>query len=88
MIHEVVEISELKRNGVRIDRETVVNLGQSNLMYRVHLRALEYEIEFCLRRGDLAWIRARADDVRSHLKEGRLDKDLAEAYRRFLQRLT
>ena len=87
MIHEVVEISELKRGGVRIDRETVVNLGQSDQMYQAHLKAIECEVEFALRQGNLPWIRARADDVRSWLEHKCLNKEMAGAYARLLQRL-
>jgi hypothetical protein len=53
MIHELVEISELKKMGRRIDRRVVVNSPRT-VIYEAHLFAMEFEMDYALKRGDLA----------------------------------
>ena len=57
LVHEVVEVSELKKMGVPVDRETVMRHYPE--VYRAHLTALEYELRYALSRGDHDWLRRR-----------------------------
>ncbi|MFH2111148.1 MAG: hypothetical protein ABIJ47_07825 [Candidatus Bathyarchaeota archaeon] len=66
VVHEVVEIGELKEAGVRIDRGTVVGAPRE-LIYAAHFRALDAELGVALRRGDLEWVRVRVGNHYGHL---------------------
>jgi hypothetical protein len=58
MVHEVVEIRELKKLGVSIDVETVMTASKENV-YGSHFKAMVKEIEFALSRGDVQWVQTR-----------------------------
>ena len=58
VVHEVVEIGELKRAGLRIGRRTVVD-SPRELIYAAHFRAYGVELEAALGRGDVEWVRIR-----------------------------
>lgn len=66
VVHEVVEIGELKVAGVRIDGKTVVGAPRE-LIYAAHFRALDVELGVALERGDVAWVRSRVGNHYRHL---------------------
>ena len=61
VVHEVVEIGELKGAGVRIDGRTEVTAPRE-LIYAAHFRAYGVELEVALGRGDMVWVRTRIDN--------------------------
>jgi hypothetical protein len=77
MIHELVEISELKKPGRRIDRRVVVDSPRT-VIYKAHLFAMEFEMDYALKRGDLAWVKKRIGHHRGVLFD---DPNLPEAMR-------
>jgi len=87
MAHEVVEVSELKRSGVRIDSRTVRRLGLARQMYEAHLKAAEYELELALRDKETSWIRSRLRDMQVWLKDEHLPKQLVPRCRDLVDRL-
>jgi len=77
MLHEVIEISELKKKGIKINKETLVNYS-SSIIYEAHFTAVEYEIKYAFDRGDLAWIRLRLTHAKGWLKDENLPKRLTK----------
>lgn len=57
MVHEIVEISELKEMGIVIDKQTVMKHYPK--VYEAHLTAMDYELTFALNNRDYEWIKER-----------------------------
>lgn len=70
LIHELVEISELKRMGRKIDRAVVMETPRT-LVYTAHFNAMETELKYALHKRDTYWAKIR---LRQH-KESVLDDD-------------
>lgn len=45
IIHEVVEISELKKKGLKIDQKVIVDSPKEHI-YNAHFTAMEIELEY------------------------------------------
>ncbi len=58
MVHEIVEISELKKKGVPIDKKTLMD-SPKTVIYDAHLSAMEFEMGYASRKGDIEWLRIR-----------------------------
>jgi len=58
MIHELVEISELKKLGARINKRVIVD-SPKTMIYAAHFTAMETELNYALLRGDTFWARCR-----------------------------
>jgi hypothetical protein len=58
MIHELVEISELKKMGRRIDKRVLVD-SPKEVTYRAHFFAQEFEMNFALNKNDYYWVKLR-----------------------------
>jgi hypothetical protein len=58
MIHEVAEISELKKLGRKIDKHVIMDTPRS-AFYTTHFNALETELRFALYKGDTYWVKFR-----------------------------
>jgi hypothetical protein len=70
MIHELVEISELKRMGRKIDEHVIMETPKIPF-YTAHLTAIETELKYALYKGDTYWAKIR---LKQH-KESVLDDD-------------
>ncbi len=70
MIHELVEISELKRIGRKIDKRVIMETPKIPF-YTTHFDAMETELKYALYKSDTHWARIR---LRQH-KESVLDDD-------------
>jgi hypothetical protein len=57
MLHEIVEISELKKMNVIIDKQTITKHYPK--VYEAHLTAMDYELTYALNNGDYGWIKHR-----------------------------
>jgi len=75
MIHELVEISELKKMGRTISKQVIVNLPKT-VIYDVHCTAIERELEYALHKKDLAWVKNRLRQHKESVLEG--DPNLPE----------
>jgi len=65
LIHEVVEICELKKQGVSIDRRTVIEHYSD--VYKAHIKALDIELSYAYINNDIEWINSRIDTVAKQL---------------------
>jgi len=70
MIHELVEISELKNLGRKIDKRVIMETPKIPF-YAAHLNAMETELRYALHKRDTYWMKIR---LRQH-KESVLDDD-------------
>jgi hypothetical protein len=70
MIHELVEMSELKKQGRRIDKHVIMETPKIPF-YTAHFNAMETELQYALHKRDTCWAKIR---LRQH-KEGVLDDD-------------
>jgi len=66
IIHEVVEIGELKKMGRRIDRRVLVESSKT-IIYTAHFFAMELEMDYALRKKDYSWLKLRLGHHRSVL---------------------
>ncbi len=66
MIHEVVEINELKKKGVPINKQTVLMIHPN---YETHYTATEYELDYALDKEDFDWLKVRINHAKSWLKD-------------------
>jgi len=70
MVHELVEISELKKMGQTIDKRVIVD-SPKTIIYDAHLTAMEIELNYALYKRDYFWVKIR---LRQH-KESILEND-------------
>jgi hypothetical protein len=70
MIHELVEISELKKIGRKIDKQVIMETPKIPF-YTAHFNAMETELKYALHKRDTYWAKIR---LRQH-KESVLDDD-------------
>lgn len=70
LIHELVEISELKRRGRRIDKHAIMGTPKIPF-YTAHFDAMETELKYALYKRDTYWAKIR---LRQH-KESVIDDD-------------
>lgn len=68
MIHEFVEIGVLKKRGVPIHKRTLID-SPKTVIYEAHLSAMEFEMGYALRKGDLEWLRIRLGHHRNVLDD-------------------
>lgn len=62
VVHEIVEIDEAKRKGLRITKDVIVrHMEAINDAHRV---AAEVELRIAASEGDLAYVASRAEDLR------------------------
>ena len=67
MLHEVVEISELKKKNVPIDRQTILKFYPE--VYMAHFTALDYELTYALEKKNYEWFKRRFRNLRSQLDD-------------------
>lgn len=66
MIHELVEVYELKRMGISIGWETAVRYPSK--AYEAHLTAAEVEFSIAGEEGDQGWLERRLRDAECWLR--------------------
>jgi hypothetical protein len=60
MIHELVEMSELKKMGKTINKRTIMESPKTTI-YEAHFTAMEYELNQALLMEDCSWIGTRLE---------------------------
>lgn len=70
MVHELVEINELKKMGRTINKRVIVD-SPKTVIYDAHFTAMETELNYALHKKDYFWVKTR---LRQH-KESVLDND-------------
>ena len=70
MVHELVEINELKKMGRTIDKRVLID-SPKTVIYDAHLTAMQTELNYALYKRDYFWVKIR---LRQY-KESVLDDD-------------
>lgn len=70
LVHELVEINELKKMGRTINKRVIVD-SPKTVIYDAHLTAIETELNYALHKKDYFWVKIR---LRQH-KESVLEND-------------
>jgi hypothetical protein len=86
-LHEVIEISELKKKGIPINEVTTVNCPLKTT-YEAHMTAVEYEIKYALKREDLAYVKLRLMHMREWLKDENIPKELTPKLKSMVEKLS
>jgi len=68
MIHEVVEISELKKLGIPINEDTVMR-GYPSPICETHYTATVREFDYALRKRNYDWLKVRMKHAKSWLED-------------------
>jgi hypothetical protein len=76
MIHEVVEISELKKLGIPIEKQTVMMSHPK--LYENHCKATEYELDYALSKGKYDWLKVRMNHAKSWLEDPNMPQHLIQ----------
>ena len=83
--HELIEIAELRKMGLKITKDVVVeNLEQ---VYRAHLRAGEVEMEIAQRMGAYEHLRDRLQAVENWVDDPLVPQALKPAYAALFERV-
>jgi hypothetical protein len=78
MVHELSEMSELKKMGRRIDKRVIVD-SPKTVIYKAHFRAMELELEYAMFKKDYFWVKFRLKQHRESVLED--DPNLPELLR-------
>jgi hypothetical protein len=82
LIHELVEISEWKRRGMKIYKGLIIDAPRT-LVYTIHYTALEKELEYALQKGDRKWVEMR---VKNSLEDPYIPEELKPYAKNILER--
>ena len=61
MVHELVEISELKKMGRTINKRTIME-SPKTMIYEAHFTGMEYELNYALLKRNYSWVEKRLKD--------------------------
>jgi hypothetical protein len=86
-LHEVIEISELKKKGIPINEVTTVNCPLKTT-YEAHMTAVEYEIKYALKREDPTYVKLRLMHMRKWLEDENIPKELTPKLKLMVEKLS
>jgi hypothetical protein len=77
-IHEVAEMSELKKKGIILTNITAMD--HLNEVYESHLMAFDLELSLALDEGSLRWVQERVGLIDSWLRDESIPEELAQSF--------
>jgi len=86
IIHEIVEISELKKMGIPIHRRTIMMFHPK--VYEAHYTATEYELNYALDKKDYDWLKVRINHAKSWLEDDYLPQHLVPRCKAIVKRFS
>jgi hypothetical protein len=86
LVHELVEMSELKKRGIPLGKETVTTFHPE--VYEAHMNAFEFELDMAVDEGDQAWVEQRLKLVDSWLEDESMPSHLASVCRRLMEKFS
>ena len=90
VVHELVELSEIKKRGFKIDKDIIVRYHEE--IYEIHLKAAEIELEIALKENRLDYVAKRIKAVESWLNDPLLPpwlkEDCKRLYTTFKQKIS
>ena len=87
MIHEVVEISELKKLGISINKQTVM-MTFPNPINEAHCTAIEHELGYALSSKNYDWLKIRMKHAKSWLEDEDLPQHLIPRYKALIEKFS
>jgi hypothetical protein len=78
LVHELSEISELKKKGRIIDKKVIVD-SPKTIVYEAHFKAMELELEYAMYKKDYYWAKFRLKQHKESVLEN--DPNLPESIR-------
>ena len=78
MVHELSEMSELKKMGRIIDKRVIVD-SPKTVIYEAHFKAMELELEYAIFKKDYYWVKFRLKQHKESVLED--DPNLPESLR-------
>jgi hypothetical protein len=78
MVHELAEISELKKMGRKIDKRVIVD-SPKTVIYKAHFKAMELELQYAMFKKDYFWVKVRLKQHKESVLED--DPNLPESLR-------
>ena len=78
MVHELSEMSELKKMGRKIDKRIIVD-SPKTVIYEAHFKAMELELQYALFKKDYFWVKVRLKQHKESVLED--DPNLPESLR-------
>ncbi|MHA1127228.1 MAG: hypothetical protein ACTSO7_17890 [Candidatus Heimdallarchaeota archaeon] len=85
LIHELVEINELKKKGLEISSKLLFT--HSEVVFETHLIATEWELKLAAKGDDLDHVKNRIKDVKTWLEDPTLSSQLKKKCNDLLLRL-
>ncbi len=85
MIHEVVEVSELKKRGIGINKQTVMT-SPMTIVYETHYVASEFEFQHALEKGNYDWLGLRITHAKSWMEDPNMPKHLIRNYEALIKK--
>jgi len=85
VVHELVEISELKKMDIPIDKDTVVKHFIC-AVFEAHYVATEYELNYAVSKRDFDWVKRRLKDVRYWLEDDHIPKHMINRFEEIITR--
>lgn len=76
LVHEVVEISELKKLGIKINKHTIITFYPQVL--ETHVIAFECELNYALSKQNCEWIKIRIKNAKSWLEDDTMPQHLVK----------
>jgi len=86
IIHEIVEISELKKMGIPIHRRTIMMFHPK--VYEAHYTATEYEFDYALDKKDYDWLKVRINHAKSWLEDNYLPQHLVSRCKAIIKKFS
>jgi len=89
LLHSIIEIGELKGTDVEINTKTIVSTPK-DVLYGAHLKAMDYELGYCLILEDFYWLKHRLAHLGTDIKNDEympeeLKEKAKEIYDSFLE---
>lgn len=86
LVHELVEMSELKKRGIPLGKETAATFTPE--VYETHINAFEFELDLAVDEGDHAWIEQRLKLVESWIGDESMPPHLVPVCRRLIEKFS
>jgi len=68
IVHELSEMSELKKMGRKIDKRVIVD-SPKTVIYKAHFKAMELELKYAIHKKDYYWTKFRLKQHRESVLE-------------------
>ena len=82
LLHEVIELSELKKKGFTISSQLLFD--HSKEVFSAHLTATSWELALASQDDDANWVQKRLEDIKSWLTDSSLPPDQVHICKDFL----